>query len=196
MADGHLVSIGPTADIIGEYVARHQTVIEEADVEEQQRIAPEFGERVRILRVRLDHPNGIVSADDDLRFSVVIRSTENLGPVRIGQSIFATDGTCVGSSFSKPEIMLTAGTEATVDVAVPHPRLAPGHYSLALGVSLHENAGGLDSLDIVADSVQFEAGAELLSGSILKWDGARARCALRTPLCALPRSLWVNCPPN
>ena len=171
LSAGRLVTLGPTDDVVTQYLDRQPGVVEEVDVEDRARIEAQLGQRARIIRVRLNHPTGILAATDDLGFAVVIRSTERIEPVRIAQSIYATDGTCVGTSFGAPTIALDASQDTAIELAIPQPRLAPGHYYLALGVGFCDRTGRVDDLDIVLDTVHFEVAPEVTSaGVVARWD--------------------------
>ena len=124
-----------------------------------------------MLEVRLDHTNAIVNPDEDLRFSVTMQSVEDVGPLRVGLSVFAADDTCVGTSFGVPNIRLRSGVPTTVDVVLPEPRLAPGVFSLALGVALRERARYGENLDAIAGAARFEVGPEMDGNDLaLEWD--------------------------
>ena len=126
---------------------------------------------MRLIRVGLDHLNAIVAAGDDLRFRVVARSADVLGPLRIGQSIKTPDGACVGTSFGHADLMLEPGVDTVFDLVVPRPPLAPGHYVLSLSIGYGDETSGVRDLDRVHDTVQFEMAPAIDNGgTVSTWN--------------------------
>ena len=171
LAGGALRAIGPTSSVVAAYLDQELGVREVVDVEHQARIDARLGQRARILSVRLNHPNGIVPPDDDLRFTVVVRSHEALDPVAVQPSIHVPDGTVVGTSFSADTVTLDPSGETTIDLAIPQAMLSPGPYYLGVNIGFGYSPGEeIQHLDIVLDTVHFEVGPLIdSSGIVARW---------------------------
>ena len=167
---GQLVSVGSTDEVLADYVNSGRGVLEDVDVSDHSRHDPTFGRRARLVRVRLNHEHGIVAADDDLSLTVVIRATETLDGVRIGQTIHAVGGGSVGASISAPTVHLERGHETELHVVIPRPSLAPSRYFLAMTIGFGDNTSGIVDLDEVYDSVYFEVSPPVSpDGRISNW---------------------------
>jgi lipopolysaccharide transport system ATP-binding protein len=170
LEDGNLAAIGPTDAVVARYIESGGGIIEDVDVSKVPRYHSMLGTRARIVRVCLNHDNGIVGADEDLSYTVTVSSHEDLGPVRISQTIIGGDGHPVGKSFGLPCIHLKRGCDTEFDAVLPCPSLAPGRYHLALGVGFGDNASAIEDLDVVTDSVHFEVGAPTTpEGRVGRW---------------------------
>jgi hypothetical protein len=146
--------------------------VEEADVSELPRYDATLGHRVRIMRVVLNHPQGILDAEADLSYSVTIRATEEREALRIGQTIRTTDGQSVGTSFSPSTLHIGPG-DTEVEVVLPVPPLAPGQYVLSLAVKHGDLASSMVDLDYVSDAIHFEASPPVSdSGRLTAWNAS------------------------
>jgi lipopolysaccharide transport system ATP-binding protein len=179
---GRIVQSGSTESVIAHYTAEGAGVVTEADVSSMLRYDPSFGSRVRITKVRLNHERGIVSAEADLSYTVWLQSREDVGPLRISQSIQTADGRVVGVSITDASVFLQRGQVAEFDVELPRPALAPGRYSLALGVGFGDNSTGLVDLDVVLDSVHFEVLPPVTDdGRVMSWNESWGSVRFATP---------------
>jgi lipopolysaccharide transport system ATP-binding protein len=179
---GRIAASGPTEAVVARYNESASGVVEEADVSRATRYDPSFGTRARITTVRLHHAQGIVAADDDLSYRVTIHASEDLGGVRIGQTVYTDDGRPVGQSRAASGVFLARGACTDVDVVVPNPGLAPGRYYLAVGMGFGDTTTGLVDLDVVLDSVHFEVAAPVTAdGRVTRWDPSWGVVRLATP---------------
>jgi hypothetical protein len=169
---GKLVKEGPVGDVIAYYTDVATGVLAEADVSGAPRFDPNLGQRARITKVRLNHDQGVVGSDSDISYSVTVDSHEDLPAVRLSHSLHSADGVPVGASFGEATSELRAGHQVELDVLMPCPGLAPGHYSFAIGIGFGGNAGFVD-LDVVLDTVHFEVLPPVsLDGRLMNWNDA------------------------
>jgi lipopolysaccharide transport system ATP-binding protein len=167
---GRLVTWGPTDMVIETYLEAGGGIVEEVDVSTAPRYDAAFGGRARITKVRLNHAQGTVAADADLLYTVTVRATDDLGPTRVSQTIFTAEGRAVGYSTSAPSIYFKQGCDTQFDVVLSNPRLAPGHYYLAISVGFGDNSTAIDDLDVVMDSVHFEVAPPIsYNGRLVTW---------------------------
>jgi lipopolysaccharide transport system ATP-binding protein len=179
---GSLAMMGPTEAVVTRYVEAGGGVIEDVDVSKTPRYQSGLGTRARIVRVRLNHQNGVIGAEDDLAYTVTVRSNEDLGPVRISQIVNSADHKPVGRSFGIPCIYLKRGCVTQFDVVLPRPALAPGRYYLSMAVGVGDNMSSIDNLDIVTDSVHFEvAPPTTRDGRVTNWHEAWGRLRFEEP---------------
>ena len=85
-------------------------------------------------------------------------------------TLFTTNGSPVGSSFS-PEISgLNAGEERDFKVSLPSVRLAPGSYCCIVTIGRGSHRTAFVNYDIVSDVLFFEVEPEVTSvGTIAEW---------------------------
>jgi lipopolysaccharide transport system ATP-binding protein len=182
LGEGRLLANGPTDAVVEHYLDKGGAVVEEVDVSRVRRNNPGLGERARITKVRLNHSQGVVPGDGDLSYTVSVWSAENLGPVRVNQVVFSSDGHALGTSFTDAAIDLKQGCTSEVQIVLPNPALAPGHYYLCVAVGFGDATTSIYDLDVVVDTVHFEVASVLSSGGgVAKWDGYWGSMRFPTP---------------
>jgi hypothetical protein len=145
---------------------------EEADVSELPRYDPTLGHRARIMKVVLNHEQGILDAEADLSYSMTIRATEELDGLRIAQTIRTADGQSVGTSFSPSNLYIGPG-DTQVEIVLPVPTLAPGQYVLSLAIKHGDLASSIVDVDSVSDAIHFEASPPVSdSGRLTAWNAS------------------------
>jgi lipopolysaccharide transport system ATP-binding protein len=168
---GRLLEAGPTDTVVARYADSATGVIEEADLSRVSRHDPMLGNRARITMVRLNHPHGIVGADEDLSYTVTIHATEDLERLRIRQTVCTAQGGPVGNSISEADLSLQRGHESEFGVVLPCPALSPGRYFLRLGIGFGDTTSAFVDLDFVLDSVHFEIAPPVMSeGRMAGWN--------------------------
>ncbi len=124
----------------------------------------------RILRLNFDRPLAHFSPEEDFSFQATVRAKEDLSRLRFSMTIFTTDGQPVGSCFGPEQLTLAAGETARVQVTLPCPRLAPGHYHCGIGIGKGNHRTGHTDYDVVLDTLPFEAvPAEGDGGTVSQW---------------------------
>jgi hypothetical protein len=108
---------------------------------------------------------------EPIRYKVWLRADRAIERLRVSMTIFARDGTAVGSSFS-PELegAIPAGTQCEIRVVVPFDRLAPGSYYCGLSVGAGSNRTSNIDYDVVTNTLHFEVlPAKSASGTQACW---------------------------
>lgn len=173
LGTGRVVEHGSVEHVLETYAATRRDDQSHVDVSAQPRHASHLGQRARFVSVRLDHAEGMVAPEDDVHLRVEIAAGKDCDGVLIGQMLSAADGSIVGTSFGSPTIALRAGGRPEFDVRIPCPRLAPGRYSIGLGLWAALGSAGLDDLDAVVECVQFEVDHSVdANGRVERWESA------------------------
>ncbi len=95
--------------------------------------------------------------DEPIRFSVDLVSRSFTGQARMSLTLYRTDGTAVGSTFSPSEVDLREhGDPVEMRLTLADHRLAPGRYHLALSLGTGNADTGYRDFDTVRDLLHFE----------------------------------------
>lgn len=160
LSSGKLVMHGPTTAVVQTYMdvagAGTQTIF---DVAKTPRKFPGNG-KARIEQLRFDRPTPVFQPSEAFDFIATIRSDEDAVGVRISMTVFAADGTPIGSCFAPPSFALSADTITQVKVSLPCPHLAPGSYYCGLAVGTGDHKSGVVDFDVVLDTLHFEVRPE------------------------------------
>jgi lipopolysaccharide transport system ATP-binding protein len=182
LEQGHLELVGPIEAVVENYISANRGAAEEADVSNLPRWDPRRGRRARITRVRIRNEQGMVGADDALMYEVTVRSSEDIGPVRVSQVVYSADGHPVGHSFSDEVVRLKRDCSTTIGVVLQHPHLAPGRYRLAIAVGFGNNTTGFDDLDAVMTPISFEVTSPITAaGRVPYWHENWGPIRMSTP---------------
>jgi hypothetical protein len=85
-------------------------------------------------------------------------------------TVFAKNGSPVGSGFSSEINGLNAGEECELIVTLPSVRLAPGSYYCGVSVGRGSHRSTNVDFDVVTDTLMFEVSPERTSvGSMASW---------------------------
>jgi hypothetical protein len=167
LSRGRVQFDGEVGEAIDRYLLGGEDGTEDTDVASIPRYEPRQGLRARITKVRLDNATGQVAADEPLSYWVSVHSNEDLGPLRVSQLVYMSDGRPVGNSFSTPSIFLKRGCTTTFRVSLVHPNLAAGRYHLGIVVGFGDNLGGMDDIDTVLNVVPFEITPSMTAGGAI-----------------------------
>jgi lipopolysaccharide transport system ATP-binding protein len=155
---GRIRRIGPTQDAIADYLHvsmdRHTGVY---NVEGLPRVVPELTMQVEFLTLELEgFPGKLVPAEADLCLRMTVRGNKAVNSFRFSLTIYAVDGTPVGSCAGPQIHSIEEGEVATYRLQLPHPSLAPGLYRFGLGVGTGNEREGYREFDIAEDVLHFE----------------------------------------
>jgi lipopolysaccharide transport system ATP-binding protein len=182
---GRIKSIAPSQEAIADYLDasmdRHNNIYH---VEGVSRPTSEQFRRVELLTLELENcPTKLVSADADLRLRITVRGNETVNGLRFSPSIYAVDGTPVGSCFGPPMGWIQKGEVATYRVLLVNPGLAPGLYKFGVGVGTGNEREGWREFDVVDNVLHFEVlpppGKD---GTKSEWDITWGPIRLREPV--------------
>ncbi|MGA7243273.1 MAG: Wzt carbohydrate-binding domain-containing protein, partial [Terracidiphilus sp.] len=101
-------------------------------------------------------PAKLVPADADLTLLMTVRGNQAVDNFCFNLTIYATDGTPVGSCSGSRVHSIQAGEIEKYRLQVPNPRLAPGCYWIDLGIATGNERTGFRQFDVVADVLHFE----------------------------------------
>jgi lipopolysaccharide transport system ATP-binding protein len=182
---GRVKTMGRTQQAINEYLVDamdRNTVI--YNMEGVRRIVPELSMLVEFLTLELEgFPGKLVPADADICLRIRLRGNEAVADARIYLTIYAVDGTAVGSC-SGPQLQpLQKGDVGTYRLLLPNPGLAPGLYRCGLGVGTGNEQVGLRQFDVVEDVLHFEVLAPPgQDGTKSEWDRSWGPIRFRKPV--------------
>ena len=90
--------------------------------------------------------------------------------LRFSLTILTAEGVPVGSCFGAVGPGMTRGKETEIEVALPAPRLAPGHYYCAVTVGKGDPRIGNVPFDVIVDTLTFEVRPEEdAEGTLSTW---------------------------
>ena len=116
-----------------------------------------LGTRVaKIIAFRFCRALPIFEAHEDFSFIIRIRIVEPISKARVSMTVFANDGTPVGSCFSDETLRFDAGVEEEVEISLPCPGLAPGAYYCGVAIGKGSHKTGHVDFDVVLETLQFE----------------------------------------
>jgi lipopolysaccharide transport system ATP-binding protein len=126
-------------------------------MESVPRPVPDLSRIVEFLTLELEgFPGKLVPADADLCLRMTVRGSQAVDSFRFSLTIRAVDGTSVGSCAGPQIHAIQAGEVATFRLQLPNPALAPGIYSLELGVGTGNGREGFTEFDIATNVLHFE----------------------------------------
>jgi lipopolysaccharide transport system ATP-binding protein len=182
---GRIRTAGPSQGAIADYLDasmdRHKNLY---NVEGVPRPVPELSRQVELLTLELEgFPTKLVPADADLCLRITLRGNETVCSFRFAPSIYAVDGTPVGSCFGPEVHSIQEGEVATYRLQLANPGLAPGLYKFGVGVGTGNERVGWTDFDAVEDVVHFEVlpppGQD---GTMSEWDRSWGPIRFREPV--------------
>ena len=167
---GQVSYVGDPQEAIAQYANDgHSIHTVEFHVENVRREYDTTGD-VRILSFKFDRPLSIFKFAEPIRFSVSMRAQRSVSKLRVSMTIFASDGTPVGSSFSAERTGLNHNELKDISVVLNTPRLAPGSYYCGVSVGSGSHRNRHIDYDIVTNTLNFEvAPEETKTGEISTW---------------------------
>lgn len=156
LQNGKLRRVGTTDEVISSYLNHDESQTSVVfDVKNVHRKYPGNG-KARIQQLMFNRQTPIFKSDESFEFNVQVMANVSAENVRISMTIFASDGSAVGSCFSPPTIVFEAGKTYDIKVALPRPRLAPGSYYCGLSVGTGDHTTGVSDFDVVLDTLHFD----------------------------------------
>ena len=110
----------------------------------------------KIMFLRFPRALPVFEAHEDITFIIGIRALQFVERARVSITLFAHDGTPIGSSFSDDSIQLAAGDEKEIEVILTSPKLAPGGYCCGVAIGKGSHKTGHVDFDVVMDTLNFE----------------------------------------
>jgi lipopolysaccharide transport system ATP-binding protein len=199
LRQGHLVAMGPSAEIIDQYlttaVERSSTVYE---LEHAPRKYPNLRREVEFLRLELEgYPSALIPADSDPAIRITVRGNAAVDHFRFSITVFKTDSTPVGNVFGPPIHSVAQGEVAEFRMVLHDLRLAKGTYYCAIATGLGNDLEERIEFDIVVDVLYFEVLAPLRADGTMAewfsgWGAVRFKQPTITQLSSSPRAAGHN----
>ncbi len=152
------------------------------DVENKRRKYLGTGD-ARIVALWFDRPMPVFAPTEDLQFWVRVRAEECISKLRASMTIFAADGTPVGSSIGPEFARLDEHDLCEIRVTLPRPSLAPGRYYCGVAIGRGSHTSSHVDYDAVLDVLDFEVVPEEGDlGTLSSWGPGWGRIRFE-PLC-------------
>lgn len=156
LESGMIKSVGDSPTVIARYSAHPDgRTGTDYDVANAPRKFPGTGE-ARILQLRFERSLPVFSSEETLKFTLRAQAKTMVSKLRVSLTVFAADGTPIGSGFSADNYRLDSSAETEFSVEVPHLSLAPGRYYLDVAIGLGSAAAGHRDYDVVQEVLGFE----------------------------------------
>jgi lipopolysaccharide transport system ATP-binding protein len=156
MAKGTVALDGPTRDAVDTYL---ETAANEKPVSYQLVNAariPGGNGAATFISAGFDRPKAAFEVSEDIEFHVTFRATKVISKLRVSLTVCTPEGTPVGSTCSRDGIGVYAGEVRELQIRIPQPRLAPGHYYCILALGAGSYAESRVDFDVIADTLHFE----------------------------------------
>ena len=149
---------GKTQDVIREYLdSSSPRYPAEEDVEQLHRISPEYGEIVRLVRIRVgDGTTGKIPFGSDICLKIALRSRQNVGMLRFGIAVMSCSRQAILSTFSEPIVLSTPNKVHCYEITLHNSRLAPGTYQIAVSLGSDQVHQRRRDYDLLIDGPYFE----------------------------------------
>ena len=140
---------------------------EGADLTNRPRPSEELSRALEFVSLGFTADNSLFQESDDVELEIVIRAKRNFSVFRLSGTVFQADGSPVGSFFCADAGPVFDGEYKTARLILLGFRLAPGKYSLGLGIGEGNELTGHRDHDIVLDVLPFEVNAITGEGGTL-----------------------------
>ena len=173
LESGQVALISDTASSIAKYSSIDKHVLETSyegkllirhpGIPELRKVEFRSLKFIKIVHFDESQPNEIV-------FDAELISHDDSQNLRISFTIFRSDGTPVGSGFSKPFGELSNGQHSTVRVSIKKCNLAPGFYYFGVGLGIGDYKTSSYDFDGVTGVLHFEIEPEeCVGGGVSSW---------------------------
>lgn len=132
---------------------------------------PGLSNAVEFLRLELgETSSAILASDQDLTILATLKGNETVHKFRLSITIFAADGTPVGSAFGPENLSIQQGRRSVCQLRLEGLRLAPGSYYCGLSIGTGDPSRGHKDFDVILDVLYFEVLApEGIAGTRSHW---------------------------
>jgi lipopolysaccharide transport system ATP-binding protein len=117
----------------------------------------DLSRRIEFVSFELrEHVNKMLGADQDVVINITLKGNDDVSRFRLSITVFAADGTPVGSTFAPENLSIRRDGYSTVEFRIINPRLGPGAYYCGMGVGTGNPTIGHTDFDVILDVVHFE----------------------------------------
>jgi lipopolysaccharide transport system ATP-binding protein len=170
LREGVVDFIGSAGDAIERYLGGTRRGDQSRfEVANAKRKWPGTGD-ARILALRFDRVLPHFDSGESIRYVVTLHAARQISRLRVGMTIYARDGTPIGTGYSNEIEGIDQGAEREVVVTLPFDRLAPGRYHCGVSIGFGNNQSTLIDYDVVLDTLYFEVGPQrTANGTMASW---------------------------
>jgi lipopolysaccharide transport system ATP-binding protein len=125
---------------------------------------------VRIVLLRFSRPLPRFGFLEPINYIVRVKAERTVDRIRTSMTIFAHDGSPVGSCFGPEIVGLACGEERELAVSLPSLRLAPGSYFCGVSIGRGDHRSTHLEYDSVHETLFFDVmSEETKSGALAEW---------------------------
>jgi len=155
LSSGRMSSSGPPQSVIELYLAQgNQGRVAEYDTRNRREFHGNGD--ARIVSLRFNRSTPCFEFNESLSYCISIEAERYISRIRANMTIYARDGSVVGSAIG-PEILgLAAGEQREMIVTLPSCRLSPGSYYCAVSIGKGDLFAGFMDFDVVTQTLFFD----------------------------------------
>ena len=160
LSQGKIEFLGTATDAADKYIQSIRFAQStEFDVRNVRRRYEGTGD-VRILSLRFDRSAPCFNFLEPIRYVVRVKAKRSVDRIRLGMTVYSSNGTAIGNCFSSEIVGLAAGEERELCAELGSVRLAPGTYFCGVSVGRGNHRTMFVDYDIVTDTLYFEVEPE------------------------------------
>lgn len=168
---GKVQHIGPTVECVDQYLSLAGVdAATSFDVSKSPRQVL-GNQHARFECLRFDRASPHFTPDEPLQYIARIKACEDIALLRFSMTVYAADGTPVGSCFGNQGSGLKSGQTTEFTITLRNHHLAPGRYFCGVAIGKGTNRTGHIDYDIVLETLHFEIRPEEGDGgTIANWN--------------------------
>jgi len=169
LQNGQVIANGPAASTVSTYLRTFKDLPAGwINVETTPR--KYLGTRQAVItHIFLDHGQSLISRDHPIIFTLRSKIIDPINVMRVSFTIFALDGTPVGSGFSNEMDVSHHHGAIGHRVTISAPGLAPGRYYFGIAIGRGDHTSGHVDYDVVFDCLPFEVAPPLTKDGVLSF---------------------------
>ena len=126
---------------------------------------------VIIVSLRFDRALAHFKYMEPIQYVICVRAERNVERLRASMTVFKSDGSPIGNSFSAEINGMSAGEERDIEVTLSSVGLAPGSYFCAVAIGRGSHRSRIAEYDIVDETLFFDVGSEETEGGgLAMWE--------------------------
>jgi lipopolysaccharide transport system ATP-binding protein len=180
MSNGKMIFAGTPTETAERYVNNFN--LEKAVIFDVEKTHRKYNgnQAARILSLRFNRNIPIFATDETFEFTIKIKALVYITKIRCSMTIFAADGTPVGSTFGSEVEGIKGNDVAEATIMLKDANLAPGHYYCGVAIGKGNHLTGHIDYDVVLDTLHFEVrAAEGVAGTLSQWSQGWGRIVFK-----------------
>src|SRR5262249_43354821 len=114
----------------------------------------------RITSLYFNKPAPLFKFGEPIVYNLAIRAERQVQRIRVNMTIYARDGSLIGSAIGHEISGLASGEQRVMTVTLPPTRLSPGFYQFGISIGRGDNFTGLTDYDVIPTALEFEVEPE------------------------------------